>query len=46
VVPTVTDEQAPTGVLTTTKLSKDAAEELTYEVKEGVNKMALELKWP
>ena len=25
---------------------KDAAEELTYEVKEGTNKLALELKWP
>jgi acetyl esterase/lipase len=46
VVPTVTDEQAPTGVLTTTKLSKDATEELTYDVKEGANKLALELKWP
>lgn len=46
VVPTVTDEQAPTGVVTTTKMSKDATEELTFEVKEGVNKIAMELKWP
>jgi acetyl esterase/lipase len=45
-LPLVTDKDAPAGVLTTTKVSKDAAEELTFEVKEGANKLALELKWP
>lgn len=46
VVPSVTDKEAPEGVLTTTKMSKNAAEELTFDVKEGTNKLALELKWP
>jgi acetyl esterase/lipase len=41
-----TEKDAPSGLLTTTKASKDAAEELTFEVKEGTNKLALELKWP
>jgi hypothetical protein len=44
--PAVTEKEAPTGVLTTTKVSKDATEELTFDVKEGSNKLALELKWP
>ncbi|HSI65320.1 MAG TPA: hypothetical protein VLE43_19500, partial [Candidatus Saccharimonadia bacterium] len=34
---------ANTGVMSTTKLTPDAAEELNYEVKEGVNKLALEI---
>jgi hypothetical protein len=46
VLPSLTDAQAPTGVLTTTKMGGDATEDLTFEVKEGANKLALELKWP
>ena len=34
---------ANTGVMSTTKLTPDAAEVLTYEVKEGANKLALEI---
>ena len=47
-VPTITDQEAPSGVVSTTKVSPSGgeAEELTFEVKEGANKMALELKWP
>lgn len=44
-LPTVTDKEAPTGVLTTTKAAPDDSEELTFEVKAGSNKLALELKW-
>jgi acetyl esterase/lipase len=32
-----------TGVMNTTKATPDATEELTYEVKEGTNKLALEI---
>jgi hypothetical protein len=41
-----TEQDAPTGLLATTKASKDATEELTFEVKEGPNKLTLELQWP
>jgi hypothetical protein len=46
VVPDVADADAPAGMLTTTKQSKAAQEDLSVEVKEGKNTMALELKWP
>lgn len=36
-------DAANTGVMSTTKLTPDATEELTYEVKEGTNKLALEI---
>lgn len=45
VVPGITDKEAPAGVMSTTKASADAGE-LTFDVKEGANKLALELKWP
>lgn len=42
----LTDIKDPnnTGVMSTTKDTPDAAEELTYEVKEGANKLALEIR--
>lgn len=47
-VPTITDKEAPSGVLSTTKVTPSAGDgqELTVEVKEGANKLDLELKWP
>lgn len=38
--------EAPTGVASTTKAAPDAVEELTFEVKEGTNKLTLEIKVP
>ena len=46
VVPAITDKEAPSGVMTTTKAAPGDTEDLAFEVKEGTNKLALELKWP
>lgn len=45
-VSTVKPEDAPTGVMSTTTASPSDATELTFEVKEGANKLALDLKVP
>ncbi len=42
-LPDLKEAKSPTGAASTTKASPDAAEELTYEVKETGNKLSLEI---
>ncbi|MFZ4763899.1 MAG: alpha/beta hydrolase [Roseimicrobium sp.] len=46
VVPSITDAEAPTGVVSTQKAAPTDAEALSFDVKEGTNKLDLQLTHP